>query len=60
MSVKSNPKQNYFYELDIMKIASSLGIDQDRLLAYVYSNMEVSKRKEDRTAQSAISVEDHT
>lgn len=60
MSVKSNPKQSFFYELDIMKVASSLGIDQDRLLAYVYSNMEVSKRNEERTAQSAIGVEDHT
>ncbi|NOV00910.1 hypothetical protein [Paenibacillus planticolens] len=60
MSVKSNLIPGSLYELDIMKVASSLGIDQDRLLAYVYSNMDIGKRSEDRTVQAVSGMDDPT
>lgn len=59
MSVKSNPIPGFAYEIDIMKVASSLGIDQDRLLAYVYSNIEPNKGSENRAAQF-LGLEDLT
>ncbi|MGO4272900.1 hypothetical protein AB4Z22_24190 [Paenibacillus sp. TAF58] len=46
MSVKSNQIPSISYELDIVKVASSLGIDQDRLLAYVYANSDSKKQYE--------------
>lgn len=59
MSVKSNPIPGFAYELDIMKVASSLGIDQDRLLAYVYSSIDPNKGKENGAAQ-LMGLEDLT
>lgn len=46
MSVKSNQIPNISYELDIVKVANSLGIDQARLLAYVYSNTDTKEQYE--------------
>lgn len=46
MQVTSNQIPNVSYELDIAKVADSLGLDQARLLAYVYSNAESKKRYE--------------
>ncbi|MEC0230169.1 hypothetical protein [Paenibacillus alba] len=43
MSVKSNQIPSISYELDIVKVAYSLGIDHVRLLAYVYANVETMK-----------------
>ncbi|BFT70422.1 hypothetical protein [Paenibacillus sp. P36] len=60
MSVKSNQIPGFSYELDIVKVANSLGIDQDRLLAYVYSNMEANNRSEDRAAQPMIRLDEHS
>ncbi|SDN19045.1 hypothetical protein SAMN04487897_10277 [Paenibacillus sp. yr247] len=52
MSVKPKQIPSISYELDIVKVASSLGIDQDRLLAYVYSNMEPNKRCDEKDISS--------
>ncbi|UKS24195.1 hypothetical protein LOZ80_21470 [Paenibacillus sp. HWE-109] len=48
MSVNSNPIPHISCELDIVKVAYSLGIDQDRLLAYVYSNVQATKQIDDK------------
>lgn len=40
MSVNSPKSSKIICELDIVKVAEALGIDQDRLLAYVYSRSE--------------------
>ena len=40
------------YELDIVKVASSLGIDQDRLLAYVYTKWEPIKCSDEKDSPS--------
>jgi hypothetical protein len=60
MSVKSNQISGIFYELDIIKVACSLGIDQDRLLAYVYSNTETNKRSDERMSHPIIGFNDLT
>jgi hypothetical protein len=40
MSVNSQKSSKIIHELDIVKVAEALGLDQDRLLAYVYSRPE--------------------
>lgn len=40
MSVNSPESKKMIQELDIVKVALALGIDQDRLIAYVYSRPE--------------------
>jgi hypothetical protein len=42
MSV-TNQTSKHSYELDILKVANSLGIDQKRLLAFVYANGDQKK-----------------
>ncbi|MDD9265809.1 hypothetical protein ACFPES_02070 [Paenibacillus sp. GCM10023248] len=59
MSVKSNPIPGFPYELDIVKVARSLGIDQDRLLAYVYDGTDSNKGSEHRSAH-LLELEDLT
>lgn len=38
MSVNSNQNVNTSCELDILKVAHSLGIEHERMLFYIYSN----------------------
>jgi hypothetical protein len=40
MSVNSPKSSKIIHELDIVKIAEALGLDQARLLAYVYNRPE--------------------
>ncbi|WP_157256942.1 hypothetical protein [Paenibacillus sp. Soil750] len=40
MSVNSPKSSKIIYELDIVKVAEALGLDQARLLAYVYNRSE--------------------
>ncbi len=40
------------YELDIVKVASSLGIDQDYLLANVYMKLEPTKCSDEKDIPS--------
>ena len=40
MSVNSPKSSKIMHELDIVKVAEALGLDQARLLAYVYSRPE--------------------
>lgn len=43
MFPKVNQIPEITYEIDIVKVAISLGIDQDCLLAYVYTKWEPNK-----------------
>ncbi|CAN7658394.1 hypothetical protein LJR153_005110 [Paenibacillus sp. LjRoot153] len=40
MSVNSPKSSKIIHELDIVKVAEALGLDQARLLAYVYDRLE--------------------
>ncbi|MDR6553311.1 hypothetical protein [Paenibacillus qinlingensis] len=42
MSVNSPKSSKKIQELDIVEVAKALGIDQARLLAYVYNRQEAS------------------
>jgi hypothetical protein len=48
MSVKSNQLSKTSYELDILKVAAVLGIDQERLLSYVYSKTDQNQQFNDK------------
>ncbi|WP_167357158.1 hypothetical protein [Paenibacillus pectinilyticus] len=53
MSVNS-PKFNHIsYELDIVKVAKALGIDHERLIAYVYAQSDDAKTQAETEASSS-------
>lgn len=57
MSVNIAKSSNFFRELDIVKVARELGIDQERLLAYIYARPETIKPSD---GMETVSPTDHT
>jgi hypothetical protein len=44
------------YELDILKVASVLGINQERLLSYVYSKTDQNQRFNDKKLLNPLNL----
>ena len=56
MSVNSAKISPISYELDIVKVAQALGIDQERLFAHVYSRTEDVKTMEETNASTTLDL----